>query len=312
MISMPNREQLQSLDYYLPFAFNIARIGAIVVFAYVTTLILARFIRVLLDYSLKAMQRAGEGADLEREKRASTVFAIGRKVCAAIIWGIALIMILKEMNFDIRPLLAGAGVVGVALGFGAQNIVKDGLAGFFLLVENQIRVNDVATINGKSGVVEEINLRTTVLRAEDGAVHIFPNGTIQTLANLSRGYSYAVFALQVAYKEDPDRVLETLKSIADELMQDDRYRLVILAPIEIGGLDQFKEYAIVVKARLKTLPGQQGTVANEMNRRIKKRFEEVHIEVPYPTQTVHLDSTITEEMRTELKQLVREALAEKG
>ena len=312
MIGMPNREQLLSLDYYLPMVFILARIGAIVVLAYATTLVLARSMRALLEYSLKAAQRSGEAADLEREKQASTVFAIGRKVVAALIWAVALIMILKEMNFDVRPLLAGAGVVGVALGFGAQNVVKDVLAGFFLLLENQIRVNDVATINGKSGSVEEINLRTTVLRGEDGGAHIFPNSTIQSLSNLSRGYSYAVFALQVAYKEDPDRVLATVKSIADELMQEDLYRLTILAPIEIGGLEQFKEYAILVKARWKTLPGKQGMVVNEMNRRIKKRFEEVKIEMPYPTQTVRMDQGITEEMRRELKQLVREAMAEKG
>jgi small-conductance mechanosensitive channel len=309
---MPNREQFLSLDYYIPMIFNLARIGATLILAGFATLAIGRFMRLMRDYSLKAIERSGDAIDIEREKRASTVFSITRKSLAVIIWAVALIMILDEMHFDVRPLLAGAGLVGVALGFGAQNVVKDVLGGFFLLVENQIRVNDVATINGKTGVVEEINLRTTVLRGEDGAVHIFPNGAIQGLSNLTRGYSYCVFALHVAYREDLDRVVETLKSIAGELMQEDQYRIAILAPIEIGGLEQFKEYAILVKARLKTLPGRQGTVANEMNRRIKKRFEEARIEMPYPTQTIHVEPGITEQMRTELRQMVREAMAEKS
>jgi small-conductance mechanosensitive channel len=202
-------------------------------------------------------------------------------------------MILKEMNFDVRPLLAGAGVVGVAVGFGAQSIVKDIVSGLFLLIENQVRVNDVAVINGKGGLVEEINLRTTVLRAEDGSVHVFPNGSIQSLSNLTREYSYYVFNLSVDYKEDPDHVAKVLKEIADQLQSEDPYHSAILAPLEVMGVDQLGDFAVLIKARFKTLPGQQWLIGREMNRRIKKRFEEAQIEMPFPTQTVNLVAGIS-------------------
>ena len=159
-----------------------------------------------------------------------------------LIWAVALLMVLKEMNFDVRPLLAGAGVAGVAVGFGAQSIIKDVLGGLFLMMENQIRINDVAVINGKGGLVEEINLRTTVLRAEDGAVHIFPNSSIQSLANLTREYSYYVFSISVAYKEDTGHVIDVLKELGAQLMADDPYHAAILEPLEIMGVDKLGDF----------------------------------------------------------------------
>jgi small conductance mechanosensitive channel len=216
------------------------------------------------------------------------------------------------MNFDVRPLLAGAGVVGVAIGLGAQNIIKDVLGGLFLMMENQVRINDIAVINGKGGLVEEINLRTTVLRAEDGAVHIFPNGGIQSLANLTREYSYYVFSISVGYKEDPARVAEVLKELGEQLMGDDPYHSAILAPIEIMGVDKLGDFAVVIKARFKTLPSQQWLVGREMNARILKRFGEARIEMPFPTQTIQLAPDTWIPQRDELKQLVREVLKEKS
>jgi small-conductance mechanosensitive channel len=199
-------------------------------------------------------------------------------------------MILKELNFEIWPLVTGAGVIGVAVGFGAQSVIKDILSGLFLLMENQIRVNDVAVINGKSGLVEEINLRTTVLRAEDGAVHIFPNGAIQGLSNLTREYSYYVFNLSVDYKENTDHAIELLKEIASQLQDEEPYHSAILAPLDVMGVDQLGDFAVLIKARFKTLPGQQWLIGREMNRRIKQRFEDAHIDMPFPTRTVHVIS----------------------
>jgi small conductance mechanosensitive channel len=214
------------------------------------------------------------------------------------------------MNFDVRPLLAGAGVVGVAFGFGAQSVVKDVISGLFLLMENQMRINDVVTINGKSGLVEEINLRTTVLRGEDGVVHIFPNGSIQSLSNMTRDYSYYVLAISVGYKEDTDHVGYVLKQIGDELAQEEPFSKAILAPTELMGVDKLGDAAVVIKARIKTLPLQQWNVGREMNRRIKKRFQEAQIEIPFPSQTIQLAPGLPDQLRTELKGIVREVLSE--
>jgi len=290
---MPTRSQLLNPDYYAPFLSNAVRILLILVFAYVATRAVARLLVGLRNYSVKMMLKTG-GTEYELEKRAETIQNLSRNAFFVVIWMIALLMILKEMNFDVRPLLAGAGVAGVAIGFGAQNIIKDVLGGIFLMMENQLRVNDVAVINGKTGLVEEINLRTTVLRGEDGAVHVFPNGTIQGLTNLTREYSYYVFNLSIAYSEDTDRVISVLTGIAEELSQEEPYRSAVLAPIEVLGVDKLGDSGAVVKARFKTIPNQQWMVGREMNRRIIKRFEEAKITMPSSAPTVNVVLPVTE------------------
>ncbi|MGD0299993.1 MAG: mechanosensitive ion channel family protein [Bryobacteraceae bacterium] len=285
---MSHGSEMLHLDYYLPQVFNLARIALILIFAFIATRAMAHLSRGLRNYIVKMMLKAGSGNQYEIEKRVQTVSGVTRRAAFLLVWTIALIMILKELNFDIRPLLAGAGVIGVAVGFGAQSVIKDILGGLFLLMENQIRVNDVAVINGKGGLVEEINLRTTVLRSEDGAVHIFANGAIQSLSNLTREYSYYVFNLSVDYKESTDHAIDVLKSIADQLQTEVPYHSAILAPLEVMGVDQLGDFAVLIKARFKTLPGQQWLIGREMNRRIKLRFEEAQIEMPFPTRTVHI------------------------
>jgi moderate conductance mechanosensitive channel len=285
---MPTRSQLLNPDYYAPFLSNALRIIALLVFAYLATRAAARLMRALRSYSVKMMLKSGGGNEFELQKRAETIESLAGKALFMLIWVIAGLMILKEMNFDVRPLLEGAGVAGVAIGFGAQNIIKDVLGGIFLMLENQIRVNDVAVINGKSGLVEEINLRTTVLRGEDGAVHIFPNGVIQGLSNLTREFSYYVFNLSVGYSEDTDRVISVLQGVADELGQEEPYRSAVLAPIEILGVDKLADAGAVIKARFKTIPNQQWMVGREMNRRIIKRFEEAKIGMPSSAPIVNV------------------------
>jgi small-conductance mechanosensitive channel len=171
--SMPPGPEMWSLGYYVPLLFNLARIALILILAYVCTLVVGRLLRGLRNYVIKMMLKAGGGTEYEIEKRVQTVSSVARKALFLVVWGIAWIMILTAMNFDIGPLLAGAGVIGVAVGFGAQSIVKDVLGGLFLLMENQIRVNDVAVINGKGGLVEEINLRHGAARRRRRGTH-FP------------------------------------------------------------------------------------------------------------------------------------------
>jgi len=291
---MPTRSQLLNPDYYAPVLSNALRIVAILVLAYIATRAIARLMRALRGYTVKMMLKSGGGHEYEVEKRVETIENLLGKALFVLIWTVSGLMILKELNFDVRPLLAGAGVAGVAIGFGAQNIIKDVVAGMFLMMENQIRVNDVAVINGKTGLVEEINLRTTVLRGEDGAVHIFPNGIIQGLSNLTREYSYYVFNLSVAYSQDTDHVVSVLKSIAEELSQEEPYRATVLAPIEILGVDKLADSGAVIKARFKTVPNQQWIVGREMNRRIIKRFEEAKIEMPSAAPTVNVVLPATE------------------
>ena len=256
--------------------------------------------------------------DTETEKRATTLTAIARKTIGIVIWVVAIIMALREAGFDVTPILAGAGVAGVAVGFGAQNLVRDVISGAFLLLEDQIRVNDVAVINGTGGLVEQINLRTTVLRGLDGTVYIFPNGAIQTLANMTHGFSYYVFDIGVAYKEDTDRVTQVLKSIADDLMKEETFANLILAPLEILGVDKFADSAVIVKSRIKTVPMQQWTVGREMNRRIKKKFDELGIEMPFPHMSLYfgeaskpINLSLDQLDRAGLKALVREVLDER-
>jgi small-conductance mechanosensitive channel len=277
---MPNRSQLLSLDYYLPLAFNAVRIGVILLLAYIAVLVVKRLERALYTYTVLMVRKRGGAPEYELEKRAQTIGAVVRRSLIGLIWSIALIMILEELNFDVRPLLAGAGIAGVALGFGAQSLVRDVISGLFMLIENQIRVNDVAVINGTGGLVEEINLRTTVLRDESGAVHIFPNGAIQKLSNLTREYSFYVFSLSVPYKVDTDHLTAEMKQIGEEIVQEEPYKSLILAPLEIMGVDQLGDALVTLKARIKTLPSKQWIVGREMNRRIKKRIQEAEIEMP--------------------------------
>jgi len=271
------------------------RVLLILLVALLASRIINRSIPRLRAHIVKLMLRHGEERHGELEKRAVTLGAIFRKTATVCIWLLALVMCLKEAGFDIGPILAGAGVVGLAVGFGAQNLVRDVLSGLFLLMENQIRINDVVLINGTGGLVEQINLRTTVLRGLDGTVHIFPNGTIQTLANMTREYSYYVFDMGVAYKEDTDHVVEVMQDVAARLMAEEKYKPLILEPLEILGVDRFADSAVIIKARIKTLPVQQWTVGREMNRRLKKRFDELGIEIPFPQRTVHFAASPPQE-----------------
>jgi small conductance mechanosensitive channel len=205
-----------------------------------------------------------------------------------VIIAVTVMMILKEFGIEIGPILAAAGIAGLAVGFGAQSLVKDVISGFFILLEDQIRVGDVVNIAGKGGLVEKVNLRTTVLRDVAGNVHYVPNGHIDVVTNMTKEYSRYVFDIGIAYRENVDEVIGVIKNIDEELRNDPEFKGDILEPIEIMGLDQFASSSVIIKARTTTLPIKQWRVGREFNRRLKMKFDELGIEIPFPHVTLYM------------------------
>ena len=232
----------------------------------------------------------GTGLDaMERAKRARTLGSVLMNMTTFVVLTAATLMILNEFRVNISPALTGAGIIGVALGFGAQTLVKDLIGGFFLILDNRVRVGDVVSINNTvGGLVEEINLRTTILRDEEGTVHVVPNGSITTLANRSMLFSYYVINLPLAYGEDVDRATSLLKTVAEELQRDDAYKPFILDPLEVIGVDDFEPTAVRLKVRIKTAPLKQWYVGREFRRRLNRAFAEHGLDMFSPTRTVNM------------------------
>ena len=259
------------------------RIVVIAILAYLVIRIIAAAARRLEE----ELGREETPDMVERLKRARTISGLVQNALTAAIVGIAVLMMLRELRVDITPILTSAGILGLAVGFGAQTLVKDLIAGFFLTFENQVRVGDVATINGTGGLVESINLRTIVLRDVTGAVHVFPNGSIERLSNLTKDFSYYVVDVGVAHNEDPDEIADVLRQIGRDLQSDARFGPNILEPLEVLGVDAFEETGVTLKTRIKTLPLKQWEVGRELRRRITKTFGARGIEVPVRAVAIH-------------------------
>lgn len=236
---------------------------------------------------LEIAEGADAGAD-ERRKRAQTVGATAQRFFSILIWTAAVLMALRELDIDITPLLTGAGIIGLAVGFGAQTLVKDIISGLFLIAEDQVRIGDVVQINGIGGTVEEINLRTIVLRDLEGVVHTITNGEINTLANKSKDFSYYVIDIGVGYDDDTDHIVEVVRATARELLEDPGFAAFILEPLEVLGVDAFKASEVTLRFRIKTLPLKQWDVGRELRRRIKKAFDARGIHSPQPQLHVTL------------------------
>ncbi len=255
--------------------------------AYVAILAL-RFGLGKLEQVLLTWREREDKERIANEKRVKTLTGMLRTICLTLVWVVGIVMSLDQMGLDITPILAGAGLVGLAVGFGAQNLVRDVINGFFMILENQIRVGDVAVVNGTGGLVEAITFRTITLRDLSGVVHIFPNGTVTTLANMTKEWSAYVMEIGVAYKEDTDRVAEIMREVGEDLRQDPQLGKKMLEPIEILGVDAFGESEVVIKARIKTLPIEQWSVGREYRRRLKKAFDRENIEIPFPHRTLYM------------------------
>lgn len=244
---------------------------------------------VITKQVLKRLRNLYEGTlpSPAQRRRADTLTHVLRDVARVFILAVGTMMILSEIGIDLKPLLAAAGLGGLAIGFGAQSLVKDVISGFFILLEDSISVGDIVEVAGVNGVVEEVKLRTITLRDVSGNVHIVPNGIVDRVKNMTKGYSYSVLDVGVAYREDVDRVMAVLIEIAEELRIDALYAPEILEPLEMLGVDRFDESAVIIRCRLKTQPSQQSRIGREMNRRIKKTFDAKGIEIPFPHRTIY-------------------------
>lgn len=257
----------------------------------IVTFIVFRLVRFLLKrlkkMIMKRTQRLERDDASETEKRINTLMNIARGVSNIVIWSVFLMILLSKLGVNIGPILASAGILGLAIGFGAQELVRDFISGFFILLENQIRSGDVAIINGTAGLVERIELRTTTLRDFSGVVHIFQNGKINSLSNMTKEWSAIVVEIGAAYKENADHVMQVMKEVAEKLEQDENFKEKIKEPVEIFGIDKFLDSAVLFKARIKTKPGEQWALAREYRKRIKAAFDEQNIEIPFPHTTVY-------------------------
>jgi moderate conductance mechanosensitive channel len=262
---------------------TLIRVAAVLVVALVFTrgaVWLSRMVRARID--------RGDGDATARAKRAHTLAGIVRIGAVVVIWLIAVFTILDQSGVRVGPLLAAAGVGGIALGLGAQSLVKDLIAGFFILAEHQFDVGDVVEVAGVAGRVESVGLRTTTLRNVDGRRHVVPNGEIRISTNMTKDFSRYMVDLPMPYDQDPDRVAAIARKVAERMHAEPEYRELINGPVEVLGVDDFADSAVTLKLYLQTEPGSQWTVGREYRRRLKLALEEEGIGIPYPHRTVIL------------------------
>lgn len=235
----------------------------------------------------RSIGESDAGTITAQEQRARTLVSLLRSIGIVVIAILVLFMVLGALGIAIGPLLAGAGVVGLAVSFGAQSLVKDIISGLFILFENQYGVGDVVRILDVSGRVERMTLRVVVLRDIQGVVHVIPNGEIKVVSNLTRAFSRAVFEIGVAYKEDVDRVMEVMREVGQELWEDPAWRPVLTEEITVPGIESFGDSSVNIRIMATTVPLKQWDVARELRRRLKNRFDAEGIEIPFPHRTFY-------------------------
>jgi small conductance mechanosensitive channel len=249
--------------------------------------LLIRAVRILADRLVKFVQDDDPLATNQREQRAVTLAGIFKGVSKIVIVLVAGLTILGILGINTAPLIAGAGVAGLAISFGAQNLIRDFISGFFILLENQYRVGDVIRAAGVSGQVEDMNLRITVLRDLEGVAHFIPNGEIKVVSNLAKEWSRAVVNVGVAYKEDLDRVVSVLNAVGQELSRDPVFSQAILEAPQVLGVENFGDSQVTLRIVTKTRPLKQWETARELRKRIKAAFDREGIEIPFPHRVVY-------------------------
>jgi small conductance mechanosensitive channel len=265
----------QMLSSIIGFSFSLALLGLMLVLAW-------EFINAMMEYGMSDLSHTDS-------TRIRTLLPVVRNIAFFAICGFAALVLLSELGIDIVPLLAGAGVLGIAIGFGAQTLVKDYLNGFIIILENLLKVDDVVRIGDRIGQVELITLRKIQLRNLDGTVHTIPHSEISVVDNLTKEYTYYLTDIGVAYKEDVDQVFEILEKVDKEMREDDEFKDMMLEPIQIFGLDEFADSALNIKVRLKTDSHSRWPVGREFNRRVKIAFDKAGIEIPFPHRTVFMN-----------------------
>jgi moderate conductance mechanosensitive channel len=257
------------------------RVALIAIAAWIVAGVLQRLIRIFRERLARRMD------DFEAVKRAETLGRVFRYLVVVVISLVAGMLILSELGVSVAPILGAAGVVGLAVGFGAQSLVKDYFTGFFILLENQIRQGDVVEVASKSGLVEEITLRHIRLRDYDGNVHFVPNGLVTTVTNMTRGFAHSVVDVGIAYREDIDEAFGVMRAVGAEMRGDPTFGPKIVDDIEIAGVERWDNSAVILRCRFKVQPLAQWDVRREFLRRLKDAFDAHEIEIPYPHLTIY-------------------------
>lgn len=266
---------------YLQPSKELLHVTVILFLAWLLTRLSRKLLRLFRDYM------SARAASAEETRRIETLARVFRYTSGVIISLVAGMLVLSEVGISIAPILGAAGVVGLAVGFGAQSLIKDYFNGFFLLLENQLRQGDVVEVGGKSGMVEDVTLRYVRLRDYEGSVHYIPNGMITTVTNKSRDYSYAVIDVSVAYRENVDEVCKVMRAVGAELRASEAFAAKILDDIEIAGVQDWADSAVILRCRFKTATLEQWNIRREFLRRLKDAFDDRGIEIPYPHLTLY-------------------------
>jgi len=268
--------QIQKLEVWLERAIDAS---VYLVGAAVLSVLIVWAARRFSRYTKDRIRERGGQDESEIQKQTATIITLVRRIMLGMLWTLAVILALEKFHFDVKPLLAGAGVAGIAVGFAAQSLLKDWISGFFLITEGQIRINDVLKVGEFSGAVEKISLRTISLRAYDGTLHVISNGSISAFSNQTMSYSYAVFDIPADYAQDAGKMIELMRQVDGALRSNPEFAPMILEPIEIAGLDRFTEQGVVIKARIKTQASRQWPVGREFNRRLKQAADAAGVNI---------------------------------
>ena len=282
------RSIIESLARFLDVEYTLLiRKALAIVFIWLGAWIVTRLIRIASRRILKSVDDGDDSTLTLREKRGQTVAQLLRSVGRVVVVVVAILLTLNVF-VEITPLLAGAGILGLAISFGAQSLVKDVLSGFFILLENQFAVGDVIEAGGKSGVVERMTMRVVQLRDVEGILHFIPNGTITVVSNKTRGWSRAVVDVGVAYETEVDRAIQIIRAEGASFSQEATWAHRLDGPVEVLGVERLDDNGVILRTLIRTVPGSQWEAAREFRRRIKNRLDKEGIEIPFPQRVMHI------------------------